>query len=340
MNITSFDVHRSAERQRDLILLKRASLKELLLDIQEKLQIEITDEQEARFLTHSENSINNSFQSSTVSAYKKNNTLCFYKDPVSISGYDVDSLSHCNNYAHSINGWESHYKKTYSSYCQKRKEINMACMSGQYLDVLYPNENKLIFGVTYNETFGTFRDIITIPPGITNVGSSLFLKARLKISDQPEEAVFRLVPGESGSRLHDLVGVQGNIFMEISYNNNQSWVSTSKLFLSKFQADKYHEFGDYDGTIDVSSTIPLNGNWLIKYPFINISIVLNISTFTGQNFVPGITNDSHKQFALIDLREFNKQSPLIIPDPAKKGAGGVTIQWYKLCFSEAIESNF
>ncbi len=340
MNITSFDVHRSAERQRDLILLKKASLKELLLDIQEKLQIEITDEQETGFLTHSENSINHSFQFSKGSAYKKNNMICFYKDPITISVYDVDSFSHGNNYAHSINGWESQYKKTYSSCCQKRKEINMACMSGQYLDVLYPNENKLIFGVTYNETFGTFRDIITIPPGITNVGSSLFLKARLKISDQPEESVFRLVPGESGSRLRDLVGVHGNVFMEISYNNNQSWVSTSKLFLSKFQADKYHEFGDYDGTLDVSITIPLNGNWLSKYPFINISIIVNVSTFTGQNFVPGITNDSHKQFALIDLRELNQQSPLITPDPAKKGAGGVTIQWYKLCFSEAIEPNF
>lgn len=340
MNIISFDIHRSDERKQDLILLKKASLKEFLLDIQEKLQIEIKDEQEGKFLTHSENSINHSFQFSKVSAYKKNNMLCFYKDPVSISVYDVDSLSHCNNHAHSINGWESHYKKTYSSGCQKRKEINMACMSGQYLDVLYPNENKLISGVTYNETFGTFRDIITIPPGITNVGSSLFIKARLKISEQPEETVFRLVPGKSGSRLQDLVGVLGNIFIEISYNNNQSWVSTSKAFLSKYQADQFHEFGDYEGTIDVPVTIPLNGNWLTKYPFIYISIVINISTFTGQNFLPGITTDSHKQFALIDLREFNMQSPLITPDRTKKGPGGVTIQWYKLCFSEAIESSF
>jgi hypothetical protein len=268
--------------------------------------------------------------------------ICFYKEPGCTPAIDAEDYPATNLPAVSIFGNEMDLRKTFSDFDPDEKEMNLACMSGQFDNILYPNEKQLFFGIGFNETCGTFFEDLTIPEGIDiPVNSVLNFKVHMKFDEQADSEVYRLLPGNSGIRLHDLVGVMGTVAIKISYFNAETGqeevAEATYTFLDKFKSSDVPEMGYYEDTVSIPLSLPLVKNRYGEFPRLTVLTVINISTYTGKNFLPGEILQTARQYALVDFRKLQSSIPSVTPERSKKGPGGVRLQWYKLCFPTATE---
>ena len=234
------------------------------------------------------------------------------------------------------------FLKTFSDFDKASQEMNLACMSGQFDNILYPNNNETLFGITFNETCGEYIDYFRIPEGIhVPDNSTMNFKVRIKMDRQVDSEVFRLLPGNSGIRFDDLVGVMGTVSLIIYYTDlhtgQQIKAKVNRTFLDKFKSSDTPLIGHYEDTIQVSVNLPVTVDIFGRTPLYQIITIINISTYTGKNFKPGEVLQTARQYALVDFRKLGSISPEITPDIAKRGAGGGHLQWYKVCFPSATE---
>jgi hypothetical protein len=268
--------------------------------------------------------------------------ICTYKTPNLSSAIDTGDVFPYNQHAMDMFGNQSELLKTLSDFNPDKNEFNLASMSGQYETILYPNTHDLLFGLTMNETCCVYSDYFELPAGFFVPDEcTLNLRFKFRMDNQANRQVFKLVPGNTGNRLHDLVSVHGTVHLQADYRDRETntfrTVQKSVTFLDMSQSSGTQQIGFYKDNLVIPLTVPGTGRFGVLDP-VHVIANVYIHTITGRNFIPGEVLQSGKQYAFIDFREYGELMPRVTPDFNKRGAGGIQLQWYQVCIPEGRES--